>query len=92
MKKEVLIIMGSKSDKPVISSAEGILKRFKVPYDIIVSSAHRNPEQTRKIASEAVKKGYKVIIAGAGYAAHLAGVIASETVLPVPTNSSLPPA
>ena len=83
MKKEVLIIMGSKSDKPVISSAEGILKRFKVPYDIIVSSAHRNPEQTRKIASEAVKKGYKVIIAGAGYAAHLAGVIASETVLPV---------
>jgi phosphoribosylaminoimidazole carboxylase PurE protein len=83
MKKEVLIIMGSKSDKPVISSAEGILKRFNVPYDIIVSSAHRNPEQTRKIASEAVKKGYKVIIAGAGYAAHLAGVIASETVLPV---------
>jgi phosphoribosylaminoimidazole carboxylase PurE protein len=83
MKKEVLIIIGSKSDKPVISSAEGILKRFKVSYDIIVSSAHRNPEQTRKSASEAVKKGYKVIIAGAGYAAHLAGVIASETVLPV---------
>ena len=83
MKKEVLIIMGSKSDKPVMSSAEEILKRFNVPYDVIISSSHRNPERTRKISKESVKEGYKVVIAGAGYAAHLAGVIASETTLPV---------
>ncbi|MCK4396096.1 5-(carboxyamino)imidazole ribonucleotide mutase [candidate division WOR-3 bacterium] len=83
MNKEVLIIMGSKSDKPVMSSAEEILKRFNVPYDVIISSSHRNPERTRKIAKESAKEGYKVVIAGAGYAAHLAGVIASETTLPV---------
>mgnify|MGYP001101554593 CR=1 FL=1 len=83
MKKDVLIIMGSKSDKPVMSSAEKVLKKFGVPYDVIVSSSHRNPSRTRKVAKDAVKKGYKVIIAGAGYAAHLAGVIASETLLPV---------
>lgn len=83
MNKEVLIIMGSESDKPVMSSCEEILKRFDVPYNIIISSSHRNPERTRKIAKDAVENGYKVIIAGAGYAAHLAGVIASETTLPV---------
>lgn len=83
MKKDVLIIMGSKSDKPIMSAAEGILKKFGVPYDTIISSSHRNPERTRKIARGASEGGYKVIIAGAGYAAHLAGVIASETTLPV---------
>lgn len=83
MKKDVLIIMGSKSDKPVMSFCEETLKKFDVPFDAIVSSSHRNPDRTRKIARESVKNGYKVIIAGAGYAAHLAGVIASETTLPV---------
>ena len=83
MKKDVLVIMGSKSDKTVMSAAEKVLKKFGVHYDVIISSAHRNPDKTRKIAKDSVKKGYKVIIAGAGYAAHLAGVIASETILPV---------
>lgn len=83
MKKEVIIIMGSKSDKTVMSAAEKVLKKFGVHYDVIISSAHRNPDKTRKIAKDSVKKGYKVIIAGAGYAAHLAGVIASGTILPV---------
>jgi 5-(carboxyamino)imidazole ribonucleotide mutase len=83
MKKDVLIVMGSKSDKPVMSSAEKVLKDFGIPFNSIISSAHRNPEKTRSIAKDAIKKGYKIIIAGAGYAAHLAGVIASETTLPV---------
>jgi len=79
----VLVVMGSKSDKTVMYSCEKLLRKFEVPYDVIVSSAHRNPEQTRKIARGAAKKGYRIIIAGAGYAAHLAGAIASETILPV---------
>lgn len=83
MSKDVLIIMGSKSDKPIMSGAEKVLKKFGVPFDSIVSSAHRNPEKTRRIARDVIKKGYKIIIAGAGFAAHLAGVIASETTLPV---------
>ena len=83
MNKKVLIIMGSKSDEPVMSESKKILKQYNVPFDIVVSSAHRTPERTRKIAREAEKKGYKVIITGAGYAAHLAGVVASETTLPV---------
>ncbi len=83
MIKEVLLIMGSKSDKAVLCVAEKVLQEFEVPFDVVVSSAHRNPEQTRNIARGAAKKGYRIIIAGAGYAAHLAGVIASETILPV---------
>jgi len=83
MNKEVLIIMGSKSDEPVMAESKRILEQYNVAFDIMVSSAHRTPERTRKIAREAEKKGYKVIIAGAGYAAHLAGVVASETTLPV---------
>jgi 5-(carboxyamino)imidazole ribonucleotide mutase len=83
MSKDVLIIMGSTSDKPVMAPAEKILDDFAVPYETIVSSAHRNPERTRDIAARAIDQGFQVIIAGAGYAAHLAGVIASETTLPV---------
>jgi phosphoribosylaminoimidazole carboxylase PurE protein len=83
MVKDVLIVMGSKSDKDVMSGAEEKLREFGVGYDTVVSSAHRNPDKTRRIAKEAVKNDYKVIIVGAGYAAHLAGVIASETTLPV---------
>jgi len=83
MDKEVLIIMGSKSDKTVMSSAGKMLKKLGVPFDTLVSSAHRNPDRTRNIAKKAIKKGYRIIIVGAGYSAHLAGVIASETSLPV---------
>jgi 5-(carboxyamino)imidazole ribonucleotide mutase len=83
MSAEILIIMGSTSDKPILQAAEKVLEEFGVAYESVVSSAHRNPEKTRDIASGARAKGYKVIIAGAGYAAHLAGVIASETTLPV---------
>lgn len=91
MKPKVLIIMGSDSDLPVMEEAEKVLKEFKIPYDITVASAHRTPKRTTKLAKEAEKKGVEVIIAGAGSAAHLAGVIASHTTLPVigvPIDSS----
>lgn len=83
MDKEVLIIMGSTSDKPVMKAAEKVLDDFGVGYEAVVSSAHRNPRKTRDIAAHAMDEGYRIIIAGAGYAAHLAGVIASETTLPI---------
>jgi phosphoribosylaminoimidazole carboxylase PurE protein len=80
---KVLIIMGSDSDLAVMSESAVILEEFGVAYEITVSSAHRSPLLVHKIASEALKQGVKVIIAGAGGAAHLAGVIASFTTLPV---------
>ncbi len=83
MSKEILIIMGSTSDKPIMAAAEKVLDDFAVGYETIVSSAHRNPGKTRDVAAQALAQGYRIIIAGAGYAAHLAGVIASETTLPV---------
>jgi 5-(carboxyamino)imidazole ribonucleotide mutase len=76
------IIMGSESDKPVLEDAEKQLKEFGIEYEILVSSAHRNPENTAKWAKEADKK-FKVIIAAAGKAAHLPGVVAGHTTLPV---------
>ncbi len=85
------IVMGSDSDLPIMQEAAKILDDFKVQYDITISSAHRSPELTTTYAKNAAKKGFKVIIAGAGGAAHLAGVIASKTSLPVigvPINSS----
>jgi phosphoribosylaminoimidazole carboxylase PurE protein len=91
MKPRVLIVMGSDSDMQIMQEAETILKRFKIPYDITIASAHRSPERTRKIAKEAEKRGINVIIAGAGSAAHLAGVIAAHTIIPVigvPIDSS----
>lgn len=91
MKPKVLIIMGSDSDLPVMEEAEKILQEFKIPYDITVSSAHRSPERTVKLTQDAHKKGVEIIIAGAGSAAHLAGVIAAHTILPVigvPIDSS----
>lgn len=91
MKPKVLIIMGSDSDLPVMEEAGKVLKKFKIPYDITVASAHRSPKRTVKLTMEAEKKGIEVIIAGAGSAAHLAGVIAAHTTLPVigvPINSS----
>jgi len=84
MKKPLVgIVMGSSSDLSVMEETAELLKRFEVPYEIIVTSAHRSPERTREYARSAQKRGLEVIIAGAGGAAHLAGSIAAETVLPV---------
>jgi phosphoribosylaminoimidazole carboxylase PurE protein len=91
MKPKVLIVMGSDSDLPVMEEAETILQKFRIPYDITVSSAHRSPERTIKLIQDAQKKGIQIVIAGAGSAAHLAGVIAAHTILPVigvPIDSS----
>jgi phosphoribosylaminoimidazole carboxylase PurE protein len=85
------IVMGSASDRPIMEEAAAILDRFKVPYELIVASAHRSPERTRDYARTAQERGLQVIIAGAGGAAHLAGSIAAATVLPVigvPIDSS----
>ena len=75
--------MGSDSDLPVMEETGKILKEFGVEYDIRISSAHRTPEDTAEFSKNAAKNGRKVIIAGAGLAAHLPGVIASHTTLPV---------
>lgn len=80
---QVIIVMGSDSDLPVMQEAAEMLKKFGVAYEIRISSAHRCPERTAEIASGAAKRGVKVIIAGAGMAAHLAGVVAAATTLPV---------
>jgi phosphoribosylamine--glycine ligase len=91
MKPKVLIIMGSDSDLLIMEEAEKVLREFKIPYDITVASAHRSPERTVRLARDAEKKGIEVVIAGAGSAAHLAGVIAAHTILPVigvPIDSS----
>jgi len=82
-KSKVAIIMGSDSDLKIMNEAAMILKEFGVPYEIKILSAHRTPKDTIKYASEANTKGIKIIIAGAGGAAHLAGVVAAHTVLPV---------
>jgi 5-(carboxyamino)imidazole ribonucleotide mutase len=79
----VLLIMGSDTDLPVMQEAADILKKFDVPYEMRISSAHRSPARTSALATEAAARGIKVIIAGAGMAAHLAGVVASKTILPV---------
>ena len=83
--------MGSDSDLPIMQETARILETFAIPYDITISSAHRSPDLTASYAKNAAKKGFEVIIAGAGAAAHLAGVIASKTTLPVigvPIDSS----
>lgn len=89
--KKVAVIMGSKSDVPTVKDAYDVLKEFGVPVEAFVMSAHRSPESVAKFADEAEGKGYGVIIAAAGKAAHLAGVIAGHTPLPVigiPVKSS----
>jgi len=78
----VSIVMGSDSDLPIMKEAIAILDDFNISYEVFLTSAHRSPERTAKFAREAANKGIKVIIAGAGAAAHLAGVIASQTTLP----------
>ncbi len=79
----VSIVMGSQSDLDTLKEAAAVLKEFGVPHEVRVISAHRTPEVAREYALSASERGLKVIIAGAGKAAHLAGVIASMTVLPV---------
>lgn len=80
---KVLIVMGSASDKEVMAGAAEVLRELGVPYEMGVYSAHRTPERAAKLASEAAGRGVRVMIAGAGAAAHLAGAIASRTNLPV---------
>ena len=88
---KVSVIMGSDSDFPVMEKTLFVLKKFDIPYTVTVASAHRTPERATQLASEAREKGIKVLICGAGHAAHLAGVIAAHTTLPVlgvPIDSS----
>ena len=79
----VSIVMGSDSDMEIMREAGKALEEFGIPYEMDVTSAHRSPRRTSEYASEAAGRGIKVIIAGAGGAAHLAGVIAAESTLPV---------
>lgn len=91
MEPLVSIIMGSTSDLPVMESAAKVLNELKIPFEMNALSAHRTPEQVEKFATTAHGRGIKVIIAGAGMAAHLPGVIAAFTPLPVigvPVKSS----
>ncbi|MFZ5945902.1 MAG: 5-(carboxyamino)imidazole ribonucleotide mutase [Bacillota bacterium] len=83
MKPMVGIIMGSDSDLSVMQEAAQILKEFEIPYEITIVSAHRTPDRLYTYAKEAKNRGLKVIIAGAGGAAHLPGMVASLTSLPV---------
>ncbi len=83
--------MGSESDLEVMKEAATILSEFGVPHELVISSAHRTPEETHEYAKNAQKNGRRVLIAGAGHAAHLAGVLAANTTLPVigvPIDSS----
>ena len=81
--KQVAVMMGSRSDMDIMQHCVDTLKRFGIEADVRVLSAHRTPKQTILFASRAQKKGYKLIIAAAGGAAHLAGVVSAHTTLPV---------
>ena len=83
MSKLVRVIIGSKSDQEQADKILEYLELFGIEYDFYVSSAHRKPEQTMMLAKNAKSEGIEIIIAGAGMAAHLPGVIASQTALPV---------
>lgn len=92
MTPKVSIIMGSTSDLPVMEKAAALLNEFGVPFEINALSAHRTPKEVEAFATKARENGIQVIIAAAGMAAHLPGVIASMTTLPVigvPINASL---
>ncbi len=80
---QVAILMGSDSDLPVMIEAAKTLQKFAVPFELEITSAHRSPARTSEYARTAAGRGLKVLIVGAGGAAHLAGVIAAETILPV---------
>ncbi len=92
MEPKVSIIMGSTSDLDVMSKAAQLLEEFEIPFEMNALSAHRTPDEVEKFAKGANNRGVKVIIAGAGMAAHLPGVIAAMTPLPVigvPINASM---
>lgn len=80
---QVLVVMGSDSDLPVMEETAKVLDEFGVSYEMRISSAHRSPKRTAELAAEASARGVRIIIAAAGMAAHLAGVVAAETTLPV---------
>ncbi len=85
------VVMGSTSDGDVVEGCIEVLKELRIPHEVKVASAHRTPERTRQYAESAAERGLEVIIAGAGWAAHLAGFIAAHTTLPVigiPIDSS----
>jgi phosphoribosylamine--glycine ligase len=85
------IVMGSDSDFDIMQEAAEVLKKFQIPYEMTVASAHRSPQRAADFASTAQPRGIKVIIAGAGHAAHLAGSMAANSTLPVigvPIDSS----
>jgi phosphoribosylaminoimidazole carboxylase PurE protein len=79
----VSVVMGSDSDLPIMTETTKVLEEFGIGYELILTSAHRTPQRTTKFAASAAGRGVKIIIVGAGAAAHLAGVIASQTILPV---------
>lgn len=82
-KPQVGIVMGSDTDLPVMVEAAQTLRKFGVPFEVEITSAHRSPARTSEYARTAIERGLKAIIVGAGGASHLAGVIAAETTLPV---------
>ncbi|MBI4501010.1 MAG: 5-(carboxyamino)imidazole ribonucleotide mutase [Gemmatimonadetes bacterium] len=82
-RKEVLVVVGSESDRERVAPAFKVLDEAKIGYEFVVSSAHRNPDQTAELAKSARRNGFRVIIAGAGLAAALPGFMASLTDLPV---------
>ncbi|MBQ9744367.1 MAG: 5-(carboxyamino)imidazole ribonucleotide mutase [Clostridia bacterium] len=81
--KKVAIIMGSDSDLPIVEKGINVLKEYEVPFEVHVYSAHRTPVETAEFVKNAKDNGFGVIIAAAGMAAHLAGAIAANTVIPV---------
>jgi len=90
-KPKVAVVLGSDSDYPVIADMIKILKDFEIEYELVISSAHRSPTRTHQYAKKLESRGIEAVIACAGAAAHLAGVLASETILPVigvPIDSS----
>ena len=85
------IVMGSDSDFSIMEEASKVLEEFNVAHEVLITSVHRTPERTRKYVQGAKRKGLRIFIAGAGGAAHLAGMIAAESTLPVigvPLNST----
>ncbi len=90
-KPKVAVVIGSGSDYPVIQNTIKLLEDFSIPFELTVSSAHRSPDRTHRYAVTLEERGIQVVIACAGAAAHLAGVLAAHTILPVigvPINSS----
>ncbi|MBN2298997.1 MAG: 5-(carboxyamino)imidazole ribonucleotide mutase [Deltaproteobacteria bacterium] len=89
---KIAIVMGSKSDLSIMEECSGILRQFGIPYEMRILSAHRTPEEVAAFSKNAREEGFSIIIAGAGMAAHLAGVISAYTTLPVigvPLDASL---